>query len=142
MFALVAALENLTEDEMLLPLEDKMGLVILHAIHVKSFISISRKVMEHAGVAITITTFTDLVSFTIASFSTKVFFVRLFPFSTNKMKRWCHCLFLEPFATMRSWAWPLSTSTCAPSSSPPSPSTRRGSRLAGGLRQYDMILRS
>ena len=42
MFALVAALENLTEDEMLLPLEDKMGLVILHAIHVKSFISISR----------------------------------------------------------------------------------------------------
>ena len=98
--------------------------------------------MEHAGVAITITTFTDLVSFTIASFSTKIFFVRLFLFSTNKMKRWCHCLFLEPFATMRSSAWPLSTSTCAPSSSPPSPTTRRGLRLAGGLSQYDMILRS
>ena len=41
MFALVAALENLTEEEMLLPLEAKMGLVILYAIHVKSFISIS-----------------------------------------------------------------------------------------------------
>ena len=41
MFALVAALENLTEEEMLLPLEEKMGLVILPLIHVKSYISIS-----------------------------------------------------------------------------------------------------
>ena len=40
-FALVAALENLTEEEMLLPLEEKMGLVILPLIHVKSYISIS-----------------------------------------------------------------------------------------------------
>ena len=33
--------------------------------------------MEHAGVAITITTFTDLVAFAIASFSSKIFFIRL-----------------------------------------------------------------
>merc|ERR1719391_1846218 len=46
---------------MLLPLEEKMGLV-----------------MKHAGVAISITTFTDLVAFTIASFSTKIFFMRNF----------------------------------------------------------------
>ena len=32
--------------------------------------------MEHAGVAITITTITDLVAFTVASLSSKVFFVR------------------------------------------------------------------
>ena len=32
--------------------------------------------MEHAGVAITITTITDLAAFTIASLSSKVFFVR------------------------------------------------------------------
>ena len=29
MFALVAALENLTEEEMLLPLEERMGLVFI-----------------------------------------------------------------------------------------------------------------
>ena len=33
--------------------------------------------MEHAGVAISITTLTDLVAFAIASFSSKIFFVRL-----------------------------------------------------------------
>ena len=33
--------------------------------------------MEHAGVAITITTLTDLVAFAIASFSSKIFFIRL-----------------------------------------------------------------
>ena len=38
----------------------------------------TRQVMEHAGVAITITTFTDLVAFAIASFATKITFVRLF----------------------------------------------------------------
>ena len=36
--------------------------------------------MEHAGVAITITTFTDLVAFAIAGLSTKIFFVRFCPF--------------------------------------------------------------
>ena len=44
--------------------------------------------MEHAGVAITITTFTDIVAFTIASFATKISFVRFFLSPTNKMKRW------------------------------------------------------
>ena len=47
--------------------------------------------MEHAGVAITITTITDLAAFTIASLSSKVFFVR-FVYNWNGF--WLKAVFL------------------------------------------------
>ena len=72
MFALVTTCQNLTELETLLPREEKLGLVGDH--HHFNLLT-HLQVMKHAGVAITITTFTDLIAFAIGSFS-KVYFVK------------------------------------------------------------------
>ena len=77
MFAIVTSCENLTEEEMLLPLNEKIGLVRGSPGQDLYSDSSSLEVMEHAGVAVTITTLTDMVAFTIAVLVTKVNFVRL-----------------------------------------------------------------
>ena len=85
MFTLVTALENLSEEEARLPIDQRMGLVRtsiddLHS-NVDPIMVALRlsylQVMKHAGMAITITTVTDLVTFVIGNFTTKFSLVRL-----------------------------------------------------------------
>ena len=85
MFTLVTALENLSEEEARLPIDQRMGLVRtsiddLHS-NVDPIMVALRlsylQVMKHAGKAITITTVTDLVTLVIDYFTTNFSLVRL-----------------------------------------------------------------